>query len=76
VRRWQCEAGGHSVTNTGPTSIALSSGVRRAEPGSARRDPPARRDQPWMETMRGMIKIATMFVILIIGLIAGPAVSL
>ena len=34
------------------------------------------RDQPWIETINGMIKIATMFVILIIGLIAGPAVSL
>jgi len=32
--------------------------------------------QPWIETSSGMIKIATMFVILIIGLIAGPAVSL
>ena len=31
---------------------------------------------PWIETMSGMIRIATMFVILIIGLIAGPAVSL
>ena len=31
---------------------------------------------PWIETIRGMIKIATRFVILIIGLIAGPAVSL
>ena len=30
----------------------------------------------WIETMSGMIRIATMFVILIIGLIAGPAVSL
>src|SRR5207237_5433137 len=34
------------------------------------------RDHPWIETINGMIKIATMFVILIIGLIAGPAVSL
>jgi hypothetical protein len=32
--------------------------------------------QPWIETTSGMIRIATMFVILIIGLIAGPAVSL
>src|SRR5206468_5131777 len=31
---------------------------------------------PCIETMIGMIRIATMFVILIIGLIAGPAVSL
>ena len=29
-----------------------------------------------METMSGMMRIATMFVILIIGLMAGPAVSL
>jgi len=32
--------------------------------------------QVWIETTSGMIRIATMFVILIIGLIAGPAVSL
>ena len=31
---------------------------------------------PWIEAMMGMIRIATMFAILIIGLIAGPAVSL
>ncbi len=31
---------------------------------------------PWIDTSNGMIRIATMFVILIIGLIAGPAVSL
>ena len=31
---------------------------------------------PWIEAMIGMIRIATMFAILIIGLIAGPAVSL
>jgi hypothetical protein len=31
---------------------------------------------PCMETMSGMIRIATTFAILIIGLIAGPAVSL
>ena len=31
---------------------------------------------PWIDTISGMIRIATMFVILIIGLIAGPAVSL
>jgi hypothetical protein len=40
-------------------------------------DPAARvTPQPWIETMIGMIRIATMFAILIIGLIAGPAVSL
>jgi hypothetical protein len=32
--------------------------------------------QAWIETTSGTIRIATMFVILIIGLIAGPAVSL
>jgi hypothetical protein len=32
--------------------------------------------QAWIETISGMIRIATMLVILIIGLIAGPAVSL
>jgi hypothetical protein len=32
--------------------------------------------QPWIDTTMGIIKIATMLVILIIGLIAGPAVSL
>ena len=32
--------------------------------------------QPWMEAMIGIMRIATMFAILIIGLIAGPAVSL
>ncbi len=31
---------------------------------------------PWIEAITGMIRIATMFAILIIGLIAGPAVSL
>jgi hypothetical protein len=30
----------------------------------------------WIVTISGMIRIATMFAILIIGLIAGPAVSL
>ena len=30
----------------------------------------------WIETISGMIRIATMLAILIIGLIAGPAVSL
>src|SRR5213078_113256 len=37
---------------------------------------PCARRQPWMETITGMIRMATMFAILIIGLIAGPAVSL
>ncbi len=32
--------------------------------------------QPWIEAMMGIIRIATMLAILIIGLIAGPAVSL
>ena len=36
----------------------------------------ARRAQPWIAAMIGMIRIATRFAILIIGLIAGPAVSL
>src|SRR5581483_1626004 len=45
--------------------------VVRAE---GRRPPRVR--QPWIETTSGMIRIATMFAILIIGLIAGPAVSL
>ena len=36
----------------------------------------ARSRYPWIETMSGMMRMATMFVILIIGLIAGPAVSL
>ncbi len=31
---------------------------------------------PWIETSSGIMRIATMFAILIIGLIAGPAVSL
>ncbi|CAN5783108.1 hypothetical protein BH20ACT14_BH20ACT14_02650 [soil metagenome] len=31
---------------------------------------------PWIEPITGMSRIATMFAILIIGLIAGPAVSL
>ena len=31
---------------------------------------------PWIETSTGIMRIATMFAILIIGLIAGPAVSL
>jgi hypothetical protein len=34
------------------------------------------RRQPWIETSSGMMRIATMLAILIIGLIAGPAVSL
>src|ERR1700741_2988627 len=34
------------------------------------------RRYPWIEMTIGMIRIATMFAILIIGLIAGPAVSL
>src|SRR5439155_22677031 len=37
---------------------------------------PCARRQPWIETISGMTRIATMFAILIIGLIAGPAVSL
>ena len=45
-------------------------------PPTWRRPLAAARDQPWIETISGMIRIATMFVILIIGLIAGPAVSL
>ena len=54
----------------------------RAEKPSGRRFGPAsagpkrQRRQPWIEAMSGMIRIATMLAILIIGLIAGPAVSL
>ena len=33
-------------------------------------------NRQWIDAIRGMIRIATMFAILIIGLIAGPAVSL
>src|SRR5438270_7930170 len=36
----------------------------------------APRAQPWIETISGMIRMATMLAILIIGLMAGPAVSL
>ena len=49
-------------------------GPAAAGPQSARR--PVRGRQPWIEAMMGMIRIATMLAILIIGLIAGPAVSL
>src|SRR4029079_13662258 len=38
--------------------------------------PPHHDSYVWIETISGMIRIATMFVILLIGLIAGPAVSL
>src|SRR5262245_21792754 len=48
-------------------------GAGRARPQGAS----ARRGrQPWIEAITGMSRIATMFAILIIGLIAGPAVSL
>ena len=49
--------------------------LRRMGGGGLRRRP-SRRYYVWMEMTSGMIRIATMFVILIIGLIAGPAVSL
>ena len=54
-------------------SEASESYVLRSRLSSESRPP---RVQPWIETSNGMIRIATMLAILIIGLIAGPAVSL
>ena len=56
----------------GGRARALSAGCAPAESAS----PHPSMCQPWIEAMMGMIRIATMFAILIIGLIAGPAVSL
>src|SRR3954451_18574320 len=51
---------GHTLERGGPGRGLHASGI----------------SYPWIETISGMIRIATMFAILIIGLIAGPAVSL
>jgi hypothetical protein len=60
-------------------TVTTSGRVLRAKP-EAGSDPegsdPARPNQPWIEMISGMMRIATMLAILIIGLIAGPAVSL
>jgi hypothetical protein len=56
----------------GRTSVATSGGERKNEKPSSKDEKPR---VPY-RNMIGMIKIATMFATLIIGLMAGPAVSL
>src|SRR6185503_18222879 len=69
-------AGFDRLVRTTPASRDASDDSRctreRGARGGRRRSSPAR-TYVWIETTSGMIRIATMFVILIIGLIAGPA---
>jgi hypothetical protein len=68
----------------GPAGVAVEPDVlsaarereRRAGTDAAGDDRPARRVSSTRYVMMGMIRIATMLATLIIGLIAGPAVSL
>ena len=65
-----------SAALTAVAAVAAAAVSMLAFLPSAGARPAPRVPYVWIETMRGMIRIATMFVILIIGLIAGPAVSL
>src|SRR5207237_9994748 len=74
------EAGGREVQED-RAPRALRTAPRRLRRPRRGLSPACRGQSPtcryeWMETISGIIRIATMFVILIIGLIAGPAVSL
>ena len=62
----------HRAANGLPVRPLREHGCRRSPPAPVR----VFARYPWIEAMMGMIRIATMFAILIIGLIAGPAVSL
>ena len=56
--------------------VRLQGELRPARAAASPSHTPVRPGYPWMAAITGMSRIATMFAILIIGLIAGPAVSL